>query len=80
MNGKIETGIFFIICMTCILPLALSRCSDRPSVSATLVLRNGNIITLEPDNPGAEAVAVRGDTILAVREGNDIPIQVSKRC
>ncbi len=71
-DGKIESGFYLIICLIFLLPLALSRCSNKPSDSATLVLLNGNVITLEDDIPKAEAVAVTGDTILAVGSNTKI--------
>ncbi len=39
---------------------------------STLLLINGRIHTMEPHQPGAQAVAVLGDTILAVGEDGDV--------
>ena len=39
---------------------------------ASLVLLNGNVLTLNPSMPRAEAVAVRDDKILAVGENGKI--------
>ena len=43
-----------------------------PSSTASLVLRNGRFVTLDPARPEAEAIAVAGDRILAV--GTDAEI------
>jgi predicted amidohydrolase YtcJ len=52
---------------------ALAACSDAPPPATEpagpvpgLVLYNGNVLTLDPDQPEAEAVAIRGDRIVAV--------------
>ena len=39
---------------------------------ADLVITGGNVLTMDADNPVAEAVAVRGDRILAVGSNEDI--------
>jgi len=44
----------------------------RPEAKASLVLTNGNVVTLDEDRPVAQAVAVHGDTILAVGSNEDI--------
>ncbi len=46
----------------------LASCGDPPpsEPGADLVLMNGNVLTVDPATPTAEAVAVRGDRILAV--------------
>jgi predicted amidohydrolase YtcJ len=46
--------------------------SAAPPAAADLVLRNGRIVTMDPARPRAEALAVRGDTILAVGSWPDI--------
>lgn len=40
--------------------------SAAPPAAADLVLRNGRIVTMDPARPRADALAVRGDTIVAV--------------
>lgn len=51
---------------------ALSACMNPFSETATLVLQGGQVITVEPDTPKAEAIAVRGDRILAVGSNAEI--------
>ena len=38
--------------------------------NADLILKNANVLTMEPDQPRAELVAVKGDRIIFVG-GND---------
>ena len=40
--------------------------------SADIVLVNGNIYTLDPDQPQAEAIAIQGDKILFVGSSADM--------
>lgn len=60
------------------LPLGLGAAKtvgaqDSPlSGSATLVITGGRVLTMDPDNPVAEAIAVRGDRILAVGSSEDM--------
>ncbi len=41
-------------------------CSGAPPAPADLVLINGNIVTMDPARPRVQALAARGETILAV--------------
>ncbi|MEZ5293865.1 MAG: amidohydrolase [Vicinamibacterales bacterium] len=53
--------------------LATAGCSRAPAVEpATLVLRNGTIVTMDPATPEAQALAVRGDRIVAVGTVDEI--------
>ena len=45
---------------------------QRSSKPADLLLINANVVTLEPGIPVADAVAVAGDTILAVGKGKEV--------
>lgn len=51
--------------------------SDRHPEWATVVLRNGRVLTMDPAHPAATAVAVHGARILAV--GTDAEVQVFVR-
>jgi len=44
----------------------------QSDTAATLVLQNGKVITVDANRPEAQAVAVRGDTIVAVGSNNEI--------
>jgi len=64
-------GLFF---------LAVVQCShEPPDVKADLVLINGNIVTIDENNPRAEALAVKGDTIVAVGSYKDIKTYIDKK-
>jgi predicted amidohydrolase YtcJ len=54
--------------------LGLAACSaDAPArEAATLVLRNGHVVTVDSAKPEAQAIAVRGSTILAVGTNAEI--------
>jgi predicted amidohydrolase YtcJ len=38
----------------------------KPKVKADLIIINGKVLTIDTDNPVAEAIAIRGETIIAV--------------
>src|SRR5688500_2234225 len=46
--------------------------SAAPPAAADLVLRNARIVTMDPARPTADALAVRGDTILAVGSWSEV--------
>ncbi|MFC1575918.1 amidohydrolase, partial [Gemmatimonadota bacterium] len=58
LAGRICTGVLLLFLLACGV--------DREPTPADLVLRGGRVLTLDPANPEAEALAVRGNTILAV--------------
>ncbi len=47
-------------------------CYAEPEVAADLVLQGGKIVTVDDDLPEAEAVAMKGDTVLAVGSNREI--------
>src|SRR5688572_17376758 len=59
--------------------LSVSMVAAMPSSHlerADLVLLGGKIVTMDPERPAAEAIAMRGDRILAVGSGKDIGAHV----
>ncbi len=61
---------FLVIC-----PVFLFACGgqgDQPEQSADLVLRNGNVVTVDESNSKAEAIAIVGDRIIAVGSNQEI--------
>ena len=61
-----------LLLSTAVLLAACSPSGAPPGEAATLVLRNGKIVTVDSANPEAQAIAVRGSTILAVGSNRDI--------
>ncbi len=60
--------------------LAAVQCSNQqPVEAADLVLINGNIVTMDKNNPRAEALAVKGDTIVAVGSYKEIKTYIDKK-
>jgi predicted amidohydrolase YtcJ len=53
-----------IITLSIIAMIYLGACSQTEK--ADLVIINGNVLTIDKDNPAAEAIAVKGDVIIAV--------------
>ncbi len=61
-----------VILLLCLL-LTTIVCSKKPyDKSADLVLLHGKILTLDSENPEVEALAAKGETILAVGSDQDI--------
>jgi predicted amidohydrolase YtcJ len=60
--------------------LAAVQCRNQhPVEAADLVLMNGKIVTVDENNPRAEALAVRGDTIVAVGSSEDIQHYIDQK-
>ena len=55
-----------------ILAAAAAGCAASPEVEADLVLRGGKVVTVDEDIPDGQAIAVKGDTILAVGSNRQI--------
>ncbi|MFQ5548000.1 MAG: amidohydrolase [Woeseia sp.] len=66
MNKNTGLGICVIFLFAC------GDQSDQAVSPADLVLRKGNVLTVDEDNPRAEAVAVSGDRIIAVGSNADV--------
>lgn len=61
------------LCASLVLIAVAAACASAPQAEpATMVLRNGNIVTVEADMPRAEALAIRGDRIVAIGSEADI--------
>jgi predicted amidohydrolase YtcJ len=59
----------------CVGAVSIGACAgpQRPVEPADLVLHNGKVVTLDPGVPEAQAIAVKGDTVVAV--GSDEAIR-----
>jgi predicted amidohydrolase YtcJ len=59
--------------------IAAVQCNNKkPVEAADLVLINGNIVTVDENNPRAKALAVKGDTIVAVGSHEEIKTYIDK--
>jgi predicted amidohydrolase YtcJ len=47
-------------------------CAAEPEIAADLVLRGGKVVTVDDDIPEGEAIAMKGDTIVAVGSDGEI--------
>ncbi len=59
----------------CTLPavaVLLAGCVSSPEIEADLVLRGGKVVTVDEDVAEGQAIAVKGDTILAVGSNRQI--------
>jgi hypothetical protein len=67
--------VFFLLCFL----LTVIACSKKQGhKSADLVLLHGKILTMDTENPEVEALAAKGDTIIAVGSDQDIQSYVGK--
>jgi predicted amidohydrolase YtcJ len=53
-----------IITLSTITMISIGACSQKEK--ADLVIINGNVLTIDKDNPAAEAIAVKGELIIAI--------------
>jgi len=63
------SGIFILACFV-LLCVGCSQTYDGPP--ADLVIKNAKVVTIDKDNPRAQAIAIRGEKILAVGSNNKI--------
>jgi predicted amidohydrolase YtcJ len=66
-TGPMNSPALFVLAM-----LTIAGC-NRHVASADMVLRNGKVVTMDSTTPSGQAIAVSGDTIVAV--GSDSAIQ-----
>ncbi len=63
---------YFRYLLACVFSiLLLLSCKEEAQV-AEIVITNGNIVTMDPDQPRAEAVAIKGDRIVAVGSSEEL--------
>ncbi len=55
-----------------LLPILVCRATEKSNETADLILTNGNVITVEPEPSSVEALAVKGDRILALGTNEDL--------
>jgi predicted amidohydrolase YtcJ len=62
---------FGALCLALAASLALA-CSEAPQETADLVLLNATVVTVDEERPSAEAIAVKGDRIVAIGSSREI--------
>ena len=67
VSARVRTGL-----VACALSGIAMGCATEPEVAADLVLRGGKVVTVDEAVPDGQAIAVKGDTILAVGSDRDI--------
>ena len=70
-DRSIPSGLF-LLALLGLLPDRPSLRADEPSAAADLVIRHAKVITVDRDSRIAEAVAIRGDRVLAVGSNAEI--------
>ncbi len=55
-----------------VLPLLLAGCGGGHVSPADLVLRNGQVVTMDPNDPAGQGIAVSADTIVAVGSNEEM--------
>jgi len=65
-------NFLLVLCVTLLAACSDTSTPDTSQASADLVLINGKVITVDPDQPQAEGIAVLRDRILAVGSTADI--------
>jgi predicted amidohydrolase YtcJ len=75
MSKKFFTRLFFILLAVSVMALSFSCAKKEP---ADLVLKNGKIVTVDESNPEARALAIRGDTIVAVGTDKQIDAYIGE--
>jgi len=75
-----RTAAGFRLSLTIVALTLFAGCNVAPKVEpATLVLTNGKIVTVDPDRPEAQALAVVGDRIVAVGSNREIRPYIGSR-
>jgi len=66
-------GLFLFLVLS-----VTASCAPEPEVAADLVLRGGKVVTVDDAVPDGEAIAVKGDTILAVGTSEEIDAYIGR--
>ena len=72
MDGKYSVCRFLVVLTLLCFILSSMGCGEAVNSPATLVLRNGNVITMDSQNSRAEAVAVFKNRIVCVGSNEEI--------
>jgi predicted amidohydrolase YtcJ len=72
MTKKLSILAIFTMVVAALTAIAARSTQQPPAQPATLVLTNGKVITIDPSAPEAQAVAIRGDRIVAAGSSAEI--------
>ena len=72
MTKKLSILAIFTMVVAALTAIAARSAQQPPVPAATLVLTNGKVITIDPSAPEAQAVAIRGDRIVAAGSSAEI--------
>ncbi|MFC2165238.1 amidohydrolase [Acidobacteriota bacterium] len=70
MNRLSRPNLFFLVCVCLIIIMSFFGCSQKRQEPADLVLLNGDIWTVDSNNPSAAALAISGNKITAVLQSD----------
>ena len=70
MKSRYPLGIFTTL--ACSALIVAAGCFGEPEIPADLVLLDGKVVTVDDNVPDGEAIAMKGDTILAVGSNREI--------
>jgi len=71
MNKSSKQDLLFLFCVCLIINMSFSGCSQKRQDPADLVLMNGDIWTVDSNNPSATALAISGNRIAAVCQSDE---------
>src|SRR5690606_13482849 len=69
---SLTAGLLGAAGLAAAVPARMARATDEAQGPASVVFRGGRVYTLEAERPWAEAVAVRGRSIVAVGSNADV--------
>ena len=69
-GGIMRKSKLAVVVLACTLGIGLSGCLEAPP--ADVIFFGDNIVTMDPNQPAVEAVAVRGETIVAAGSVDDV--------
>lgn len=72
-------GAASLLFLTCITSNSYAKAPAAAKLNPDTVIINGNVITGNPDQPSAEAIAIKGDKIVAVGKTSDIKAGIGKK-
>ncbi len=72
MSWQLHDPLRYVATIVCVSSITLGGCRGEPEVAADLVLLDGKVVTVDESVPDGEAIAMKGDTILAVGSNREV--------